>query len=1385
MDNLTHSLSKKSYSGNGFGMTTTHHKSVYDDVFGGAPKFGVPTLAPRFEDYTEIFGGFHSSRGSSVPILDLPVVEEVELAFDVHSSRLDYSEVFGGFDGLDFALSYEDLSRKSNGRDDSSDDAWSPDQSECLSDETEPSACSERSENLLNTDANPLFDDVRQFNVLYHKVSQKPSEKVSNKGAHIAQVHAIPGHAYLMNDTHPSPVIEDKGPKMLASNDPKSNTELRGRRAEERCFKKSTSLPAKSVSRAPGCDLHLVGSSRSTFTGKRPFVTVNDINLRTRPSRLPPPSRPPPVFAVEKGEPQKTNSKLRTSKTFAFERMSGKSSPPFYDVEIDASSSKVAPVAQATEGGQAKIRRSKEEMEKNVALHSHSKLQAQETDKIVEEKIDKPFDGDNSCEDDKVQGVFVRCGKGMEPSIHEGQNVIQISEVASDLLDDEKYIDLVEKPMNRRHDEESSSQSSHKPEGVFAWRQETEYFEVVEADMSLEVDKQDKVDKSNVLQNKEGPAEHTQYINVAAEASQQQEVMKEVKASKEAPKLEERNIQLEMWEDACELSKNEGRLNKPKENPKNVKVDVTSYTSEATKKKIERPKQYPQIDADRNVDMQVELDVPEQVEVTDNSNGVCDMTDSYEVIINVHAKKAIERIPMYCIATKECDRNLEEAVEQVDDVKWEIHQGERKKHGGSSEREENRKNEKEICQGQNSGGIVKEVTEQEESEKKLQLNTGHDESENDFKRTYEQEDKEERHRKPDFEIEEKKETVVETRKIVENEWYGVSCATGEFAAGLTGFWKQELSKLGATVAFEDEDTEVSALKGSTGTSQCVIEHEELAEQTEDADQVKWDEDEEVANFDQDIHDPAEIETICSFNGMFKLNNKICEPLETAQATISQGEDKKLKTKFENYDQDISTPEIVNEEISISSGESQSDLQHRNDKIQKEDNTKLPFLEEFVKNSDGADNGIGNCASKQDKKISQMTSDPERTRANTHEKGQSGKVNNVVQMNFSEESAKEKSTIPQVFTQWTENGKKIGAGLFTVPDFKNTLNIHQRGTNEDIGPKQRQVNVALAPDDRKIEERLHQGKELEKEQLRKLEEEREREREREKDRMAVDRTTLEVRERLYAEARDRAERSIFGRSTTEARQRAAVEARGRLDKESMEARLRAERAAVERANAEARQRAFEKAMADKASSESREKVERSVADRFYGSSGNAEMRHSSSFWQDLPDLQSRSAGTSNMTRSVYSTTNGGVESESPQRSKARLERYRRTAERAAKALAEKNMRDLLAQREQAERSRLAENLDAEVRRWSSGKEGNLRALLSTLQYILGPDSGWQPVPLTEVITSAAVKKAYRKATLCVHPDKLQQRGASIQQKYVCEKVFDLLKEAWNTFNSEER
>ena len=55
----------------------------------------------------------------------------------------------------------------------------------------------------------------------------------------------------------------------------------------------------------------------------------------------------------------------------------------------------------------------------------------------------------------------------------------------------------------------------------------------------------------------------------------------------------------------------------------------------------------------------------------------------------------------------------------------------------------------------------------------------------------------------------------------------------------------------------------------------------------------------------------------------------------------------------------------------------------------------------------------------------------------------------------------------------------------------------------------------------------------------------------------------------------------------------------------------------------------------------------------------------------------------------------------------------------------------------------------------------------------PDSGWLAVPLTNLIESSHVKKAYQKARLILHPDKLQQRGASFPQKYVAEKAFPIL------------
>lgn len=182
----------------------------------------------------------------------------------------------------------------------------------------------------------------------------------------------------------------------------------------------------------------------------------------------------------------------------------------------------------------------------------------------------------------------------------------------------------------------------------------------------------------------------------------------------------------------------------------------------------------------------------------------------------------------------------------------------------------------------------------------------------------------------------------------------------------------------------------------------------------------------------------------------------------------------------------------------------------------------------------------------------------------------------------------------------------------------------------------------------------------------------------------------------------------------------------------------------------------------------------------------------------------SSGTSYSTNKVTSVTNSvddfslffgtgaaplsgdfhDIPGESEERRKARLKHHKNTQERMAKALEQMNQRDRQNQIEQEERHRLAETLNDGIKRWAAGKEGNLRALLSSLQYVLWPECGWEPVSLTDLITSVSVKKVYFKATLCVHPDKVQQRGANLQQKYIAEKVFDLLKEAWNKFNSEE-
>ena len=77
----------------------------------------------------------------------------------------------------------------------------------------------------------------------------------------------------------------------------------------------------------------------------------------------------------------------------------------------------------------------------------------------------------------------------------------------------------------------------------------------------------------------------------------------------------------------------------------------------------------------------------------------------------------------------------------------------------------------------------------------------------------------------------------------------------------------------------------------------------------------------------------------------------------------------------------------------------------------------------------------------------------------------------------------------------------------------------------------------------------------------------------------------------------------------------------------------------------------------------------------------------------------------------------------------------------------------AERVDDEKFALSDSVDARLSKWRNGKEGNLRALLGSLDTVLWEGSGWKKVGLSELVIPAKVKVAYMKGIAKVHPDKV--------------------------------
>ena len=87
-------------------------------------------------------------------------------------------------------------------------------------------------------------------------------------------------------------------------------------------------------------------------------------------------------------------------------------------------------------------------------------------------------------------------------------------------------------------------------------------------------------------------------------------------------------------------------------------------------------------------------------------------------------------------------------------------------------------------------------------------------------------------------------------------------------------------------------------------------------------------------------------------------------------------------------------------------------------------------------------------------------------------------------------------------------------------------------------------------------------------------------------------------------------------------------------------------------------------------------------------------------------------------------------------------------------------NLEAERVDDEKFALSDSVSSRLQSWRAGKEGNLRALLASLETVLWPDAGWKKVGMSELILPGKVKVSYMKGIAKVHPDKVRLPGLSL-------------------------
>ena len=151
---------------------------------------------------------------------------------------------------------------------------------------------------------------------------------------------------------------------------------------------------------------------------------------------------------------------------------------------------------------------------------------------------------------------------------------------------------------------------------------------------------------------------------------------------------------------------------------------------------------------------------------------------------------------------------------------------------------------------------------------------------------------------------------------------------------------------------------------------------------------------------------------------------------------------------------------------------------------------------------------------------------------------------------------------------------------------------------------------------------------------------------------------------------------------------------------------------------------------------------------------------------------------------YEGSDDEQEGDTEERTAARKKRHDRVRAAMQAKLQEKRDREIAAVAEQAERQVLKDLIGAEIDEWLRQNQGNIRTMLAKLGDVLWENHGYKAPGLNELIEANSVKKAYHKALIIIHPDKVRQKGGSTDQCYIADRVFDQVRDAYKAMCEKE-